>query len=435
MDTEDKDRMKKDLQAVPKKDGFVRFDLDALLNNDNKAEDKSKALQSSTNLVTTIEAFFNKLIQYSADEVFYIYIPTTPGDRTSFKAKLSLFEDYTNISIEDVIFSCDTLTETSGDPTYNEDMVWTLTSVLNWIVDPDLLYAVQAALEGYPRYSRTGPLAFIILIKQMTQCTDKTRSILKQTWLYSMEISDFPGGNIDEFVRVYRSLFKFFDAYKDDTSDGLSRFIIKLKACSNVEFSNHFNVLQSVKSNLLADFTKCSAEAQRCYTEIKADQKWNVLSTKQQATFLAQKKQATKKQDESKLVADMKEVKQLVAAALSTSAPAKPKSTIMINGKARPTHDRGGNAIDYTPPPPGAPHHRINANTGVEEWYCEPCHRYGTHPGEKHDAWVASWKKKKKRQPSSATTTTTEEVVTPSDPNPFTTAGRFASFHGPPDQE
>ena len=77
----------------------------------------------------------------------------------------------------------------------------------------------------------------------------------------------------------------------------------------------------------------------------------------------------------------------------------KSKSNKSSTRRTRPTHDKSGRKIDYTPPKPGEPHVRVR--DGVTEYWCGICGRWGNHPGEGHDEFRAKFSKKGKKNGSS----------------------------------
>ena len=377
------------VKGIP--NGYVDTDLDALARTD-KPEDRSKALKSITHVVQTNRRFCESLVPYGMDECFTIRI-LDPSNATVVREEYDLFTEWHKVTVDQILQSCNNYTLYIADDkvlkTYEQDMIWSRTKLEASISSNTVLQKVHLSLELHEPYQRIGPLTFKLLMDALVQCSEQTRAVLKQTWLYHLKPTDYDGGNITEFATDWRGIRIYLESMGEDVSDSVRQLFQALITCPNVIFANHFRTLYTMQDAKLDTEEGIITEANTQYRRLVAEGKWSVHSTKEHAAFRQKKKEEAKKKAQ-KLAAKK---------AAAEGTPTDPKAN---QGQvSRKTHDAQGHAIDRTPPKDSEPKKRENPQTKLIEEWCgnKHCFRWGNHSTENHDAWYKKLlENKKKRQ-------------------------------------
>ena len=231
------------------------------------------------------------------------------------------------------------------------------------------------SLQAFPEHQRTGPLALKLLLDDQLKLTNKSRSLLKQAWYHSLDVTDYPGANIVKFCSDWLLMENFLRKNGEDVSESRRQFIEALLRCPNKSFRLYIQTLDTMNDAKLIDVATIRATAIERFREQVADGTWNTRSKAEHSAFQNKKKQKER---------------QKANKASTPSAPSSDDAKLPAEAKSnntKKTHDAQGNAIDRTPPKSGSPQTRTSSS-GKEEKWCghERCGRWGNHLTGEHDA-------------------------------------------------
>lgn len=408
---EDAQRARHGISNVPKHIPRIKqVDLDALARSSDVSS-RSKALQHVTSTMESLRRLEEHLSVYGSNEAFHVLVGVNPSDVTKASKVVNLFTDWAQVTPGQVIEFTDYISNNAPDnvfKTWEQDLVWTKTTVFNIIDDPNLAATVRIALEIYPEHNRTGPLTLLLATTETLRCTPSTRASIKRTWLYDLQIVDFPAGNVTRFINDWKAIKNFLHSFGEDVSDSPRQFIEALLQCPNQDFKNHFKTLQSVSDPRLASEQNAMAEAQLHYSTLISKGKWNVRSREEQNAFQNRRRNSPKANH---------------AAQGGGKPPSPPPPSPPADPKGLATsHDKQGHPIDRAAPKQGEPHTRKNKNTGRDEKWCADshCKRWGNHSTDGHADWYKKFKdnqqkrnKQKKDKANSASQSNQENQANP----------------------
>jgi len=113
------------------------------------AKDNDHAILAAVDILRMNEYLDCKFHETQSHDMFRIRIFGPSGKPCDVKDVKDLFIEWMQVTPAQVIQSCDYLSLYSGDITWNQDLMWSMETILNSIEDEALKFCVQARLDGY----------------------------------------------------------------------------------------------------------------------------------------------------------------------------------------------------------------------------------------------------------------------------------------------
>jgi hypothetical protein len=288
----------------------------------------------------------------------------------------SILISWFSLSLEDVTKSVEAQIKFVTDKTHRQNLTWSFHYLMNCL-DFDLKQYVLSKIDQYPKeIGQTGPVVFFVVAKRILHTTENLAQKVIAGFI-ALRLTHFEGESVVDCIFTIRNVLKFL-RYGEANSFAPRTTVVMIydvfRGCSVSSFKNYIQQLHDFQLGSAATPEKIFDKVQLKYEELLLADRW-VPTKKQGSAFMTS---GIKTYSESDL------------------------ETGSSNGnfggkqygekkKKKPTHDKGGKKIDYTPPKQGDPHKRDRAD-GVTEHWCGKCQRWGNHPTAEHDNWLKKFR-------------------------------------------
>ena len=294
----------------------------------------------------------------------------------------SLLTAWHVLTLEDVTHSVELQNLYVADNTHRQNLVWSFHYIFDCL-DYDLQQYVLSVIDNMPpEIGRTGPVIFQVIAKRMLHTTENLAQKVINGFI-SLRLTHFESENVTKCVFTLRNVLKFLRYGEANTFAPRTTTTIifdVFRGSSVAPFRSYVQHLQDFELGASTSPEAIFDSVLMKYSELLLSERWVPQKKAASAFFMGEPNSYEKAEQERDGNKD--------------SSARKPK--------ARPTHDKSGKAIDYTPPKRGESHVRQNAETGQSESWCghQKCCRWGSHPTNDHDEWFKklreSYKRKKK---------------------------------------
>ena len=269
-----------------------------------------------------------------------------------------------------------------ADPVHRQNLSWSFQYIMDGL-DADLKAYVLSKIAAIPdsRVGRTGPVAFMIVAQRILHTTENLAQKVING-LISLRLTHFDSENVTEAIFTVRNVLKFLRYGEPNTFAPRTTLVMVYDVFRGSSVGAFRNYVQQAQDIVLADETRIEVifdHFQSKYEELLLADRWVPTRKKPSAFHLGEATKTYAEADKNK------------------SGNNSNNGNGKGNGKPkeRPTHDKSGRAIDYTPPKAGQPNQRTVGDR-TEHW-CGKCGRWGSHPTDKHDAWKAEMKERRNK--------------------------------------
>ena len=225
------------------------------------AKDNDGAILAAVDILRINENLDRKFHQTQSHDMFRIRIFGPSGKPRDVRDVRNLFIDWMHATPVQIIQSCAYLSLYSGDLSWNEDLMWSMETILNSIEDDALKFRVQARLDGYEEKHRVGPLTLYFTLHEIAFCDTRTIDGLCSS-LARLGLHNFNNDNTAEHASVWQKLLTFLQVYNKIPVDATTLLLDQYAKCSVAGFCQHFNTLVSMKHLLLENVSEILMEGQ-----------------------------------------------------------------------------------------------------------------------------------------------------------------------------
>ena len=320
-----------------------------------------------------------------------------PTTITIVDTNRNVLRDWHSLTMEQVVESVSLQLAHIGDAVHRQNLPWSFHYLMDCL-DHDLKQFVLSKLARYPTdVARSGPVVFMIVAQRILQTTENLAQKVINGFI-ALRLTHFDGESVVEAIFTLRNVLKFLRYGEANTFAPRTTLVLLydvFRGTSVAAFRSHVQQAQDIVLSGETDPEVIFDHLQSKYDELVLADRW-VPTKKRQSVFVAGT-------PETKTYAE--------AADKGKDAKVEEKKKTP-GGKKRPTHDKKGNAIDYTPPKKGEPHSR--EKDGRTEYWCKTCKRWGNHKSDGHDEWAKGWKDlmaKRKEEKKTAAAATTPSVT------------------------
>ena len=307
------------------------------------------------------------------------YRPNPPTGAQSFEDGGNILRGWHGVSLQAVVTSCELMVRYVNDDVDRQNLAWSFQYIMDSL-DADLRAFVLSKLSHFnPLYARSGPVAFMIVAQRMLQTTENLAQKVINGFI-ALRLTHFEGENVIEAIFTLRNVLKFLRFGEVDSFAPRTTLVLLYDVFRGSTVGVFRAFIQQAQDIVLKDVPD---------PEVIFDH----IQSKYEELLLADRWVPTKKKASVFVLGDAPKTK--------TYAETDSKGKGGGNGddnkkKERPTHDKSGRKIDYTPPKPNEPHTRTR--DGVTEYWCGKCARWGSHPTDKHDEWRKNFNKNRKKK-------------------------------------
>ena len=306
--------------------------------------------------------------------------PTAPAGTVTISDGGDIIRNWHTMTLQQVCDSVKLQLEFVADDVHRQNLVWTFSYIMDGL-DADLKAFVLSKISKLtPDIGRTGPVAFMIVAQRILQTTENLAQKVINGFI-ALRLTHFEGDNVIECIFTLRNVLKFLRFGEAETFAPRTTIVILYDVFRGTTVSAFRNFVQQAQDIILKDISDPEIifdHLQSKYEELLLADRW-VPTKKRQSAFHVGETQTyvdADKKDKDKKPAQGQ---------AQGGSPPKDK-------KERPTHDKSGRKIDYTPPKNGEPHER--ERDGRKEFWCGRCGRWGSHKTDGHDEWRKNFKGK-----------------------------------------
>ena len=351
-------------------------------------------MELSAFLVNSVTAGGTPLMYDDGTNV--IQRPTRPERELTVTEHGSILRGWHAMTLDQVIDSVRLQIEMIDDNTQRQNLVWSFQYIMNCL-DADLRTFVLSKIASLdPAVGRSRPVAFMIVAQRILQTTENLAQKVINGFI-ALRLTHFEGESVIEAIFTVRNVLKFL-RYGEANSYAPRTSIVLLydvfRGTSVGAFRAYVQQAQDIVLKDATDPEMIFDHLQLKYEELLLADRWVPTKKKPSAFHLGEPRTYTDAEIEKKKKDE-------------TDGDKKG------NGKKeRPTHDKSGRKIDYTPPKQGEQHTRTR--DGVTEYWCGKCGRWGSHLSSKHDEWKDNFKKHRGKKKSDDTAAAAGSNTTPS---------------------
>ncbi len=307
--------------------------------------------------------------------------PVEPQGTTRITEGGFILRDWHNMSLNEVAKSVTLFNRFVDDATHRQNLVWSFKFIMDCL-DADLKTFVLSKISSMPpEVGRTGPVAFMIVAQRILQTTENLAQKVINGFI-ALRLTHFDSENVVEAIFTVRNVLKFLRYGEPNTFAPRTTITLiydVFRGASVGAFRAHAQQAQDIVLQGVTDPETIFDHFQTKYEELLLADRWVAMTKRKSAFVLGGDGDKTKtcvEHDKDKKPDD---------------------DTRKEKGmKKRPTHDKSGRKIDYTPPKPGESHERTR--DGQKEYWCGVCGRWGSHLTNKHDEWRKNFNKNKKKK-------------------------------------
>ena len=334
-----------------------------------------------------------------------------------------LFQNWNQVSLEDVYNSCDLYHNFSDSGVEVQNLALTWEFIMNNI-DEDLKARVHNEISRFmnrnPVAAQSGPMAFWIIANALVNQTNALAHNVV-TGIMQMGLIHFEGEDVIRCVAVLRNVLMFL-GYGTRTSrcppnlmDILYDIFLR---CSNPTFVAYVRNFKDFHATVNTNAEDLFVLVQTYYSELLMKPNGWLKTTKTKSAFLASipemmtadlsALQTTGTYGPDPEYAKKSFETKATSTKQTTSTTGTKPSTKSSVPEGKPEKDRNGHPIDYTKPKAGESHTRKSKhkfdkdNKPYNEYWCDKCGRWGSHDTDHHEQWYEQYKaaqaeRKKKR--------------------------------------
>ncbi len=300
-----------------------------------------------------------------------IYRPNPPTGAMTIRQGANILRDWFSMTLQHVTESVALQLDFVSDATHRQNLVWSFQCIMDGL-DADLKTFVLSKISNLdPAIGRTGPVAFMIVAQRILQTTENLAQKVINGFI-ALRLTHFEGENVIDAIFTLRNVLKFLRHGEANAFAPRTTLVILCDVFRGTSVAVHRAFVQQAQDIILKNETD---------PEVIFDH----LQLKHEELLLADRWVPTEKKPAAFVLHDSK-TRTFVDA--DKDKDDKDKDT----KKQRPTHDKSGRKIDYTPPKNGESHTRTCE--GVTEYWCGKCGRWGSHLTSKHDEWRKNFKKR-----------------------------------------
>ncbi len=278
-------------------------------------------------------------------------------------------------TFDEVLTSVELIVSYVNETVDRQNLSWTFQYLMDCL-DADLKAFVLSKIAHLdPQIGRSGPVVFMIVAQRMLQTTENLAQKVING-LIALRLTHFDSESVVEAIFTVRNVLKFLRYGEPNTFAPRTTIVLVYDVFRGSSVGVFRAYVQQAQDIVLKDETNIEVifdHLQAKYEELLLADRWVPTKKKQSAFVLGEPATRT-----------------YVDADKDKSPSQKPPPK---EKKERPTHDKSGKKIDYTPPKRGEPHERTV--DGVKEYWCGHCGRWGSHPTDKHEEWRANYKNRR----------------------------------------
>ena len=306
--------------------------------------------------------------------------PNPPQDGVNIEEGGNILRDWHTMTLDEVAKHVENILVLVDNPVQLQNLSWTFKHFLD-CCDTDLKTCVLSKISHLPSdVGRTGPVAFIIIAQRMIQTTENLAQKVINGFI-ALRLTHFKGENVVDAIFTVRNILKFLRYGEATTFAPRTTLVLVYDVFRGSTVTAFRAFIQQAQDIVLKD-------------ETSIDVIFDHIQSKHEELLLADRWVPTKKRQSAFTLGDQKT--RTYTDAEKDKNSSKPSSSGKSNNdkpRERPTHDKKGNKIDYTPPKSGESHERTR--DGKTEYWCGKCGRWGNHPTNKHDEWRENLRKRR----------------------------------------
>ena len=307
--------------------------------------------------------------------------PIHPTGIVAISGGGDIIRNWHTMSLEQVCDSVKLQLQFVSDPVHRQNLVWTFSYFMDSL-DADLKAFVLSKISKLPAdVGRTGPVAFMIIAQRILQTTENLAQKVINGFI-ALCLTHFEGENVIECIFTLRNVLKFLRFGEAETFAPRTTIVILYDVFRGTSVAAFRNFVQQAQDIILKDVTDPEIifdHLQSKYEELLLADRW-VPTKKRHSAFHMGETQTYADADKK-----LNNEKKASPNQGQAGSPQKEK-------KERPTHNKSGRKIDYTPPKNNEPHER--EREGRKEYWCGRCGRWGSHKTDGHDEWRKNYKGK-----------------------------------------
>ena len=316
----------------------------------------------------------------------YVYTDPTSGDDVlrpeaptaafTIEEGGNILRDWHTMSLAQVQESVALINQFVDDNVDRQNLSWTFQYIMDCL-DADLKTYVLSKLSGMdPSIGRTGPVVFMIVAQRILQTTENLAQKVINGFI-ALRLTHFETENVIEAIFTVRNVLKFLRYGEPNTFAPRTTIVLIYDVFRGTTVSAFRAYVQQAQDIVLKDVTDPEVifdHLQLKYEELLLADRWVPTKKKQSVFHLGNNEKPKTYSETDKGGNKGKEEKK----------------------RERPTHDKSGRKIDYTPPKAGEPHERTK--DGNKEFWCGKCGRWGSHSSDKHDEWRKNFNKNRRKK-------------------------------------
>ena len=310
--------------------------------------------------------------------------PNPPQGATTIVNGGNILRDWHSMTLKQVQESVGLITQHVDDAVDLQNLVWSFQYLLDGL-DADLKTFVLSKISNMPTdIGRSGPVIFMIVAQRILQTTENLAQKVING-LITLRLTHFDSENVIECVFTLRNVLKFLRYGEANTFAPRTTIVMIYDVFRGTTVGAFRAYVQQAQDIVLKDVHDPEVifdHFQLKYEELLLADRWVPTKKRQSAFHLGDQKTQTYVEADKK------------------KSPNNNNGSNSNNGnnnaprRERPTHDKSGKKIDYTPPKPGDPHSRVV--NGTTEYWCGTCARWGSHPSDKHSEWRKNFNKNRR---------------------------------------
>lgn len=306
--------------------------------------------------------------------------PVKPVGAIAIEAGGNILRDWHTMTLDEVVKHVENILVLVNNDVQLQNLSWSFKYFLD-CCDTDLkTYVLSKISHLPPDIGRTGPVAFLIIAQRMIQTTENLAQKVINGFI-ALRLTHFEGENVVDAIFTVRNILKFLRYGEPTTFAPRTTLVLVYDVFRGCTVTAFRAFVQQAQDIVLKDETSIDVifdHLQSKYEELLLADRWVPTKKRQSAFTLGEPKTRT--------YADAEKDK-------DSSKPSSSGKSNNDKPRERPTHDKKGNKIDYTPPKSGEPHERTR--DGKTEFWCGQCGRWGNHPTNKHDEWRENLRKRR----------------------------------------
>lgn len=307
--------------------------------------------------------------------------PNPPGSISQLVDGGDILRRWHMMKLDDVVHSVDLILTYVTNQVDLQNLAWSFKYLLDGC-DSDLkTFVLSKTSHLDPDIARSGPVAFMVIAQRMIQTTENLAQKVINGFI-ALRLTHFEGKNVVEAIFTVRNVLKFLRYGEVETFAPRTTLVL---------------VYDVFRGSTVGAFRAYVQQAQDIVLKGEANVEiiFDHLQSKYEELLLADRWVPTKKRQSAFHMGDANTRTYAEAEADKKKPPSNDNNQTQTK-RDRPTHDKSGRKIDYTPPKKGESHER-KTDDGKTEYWCGKCPRWGSHSTDKHDEWRAKFNRRQKK--------------------------------------